>query len=305
MAPFDFNLSDAVAVGARRLDELRVSAANDYNVFTELVARDNRGRPVKQGDIHRCWHLHLDYCARKKKHAGILAPFGHGKTTQIIVQRVAWELGRDPDLRVKMVCQTTPNAAKRLRAVAAFLQSPLFRFVFPHIRVASTKAKKDQQSGAGSFSLWLQRVGFAVDASIEAMGVLGSGTGGRGDIVVLDDVVDRRNAIDEPALREKVVENIDEVWLQRVDPEIGRVWYIGTPWHMADYSHRILERPDAWCVLRQPIAHDFKLIDQEVYGMADDYWCWICKAPSYAGALACEACGSPHVGLDYPLPLAA
>lgn len=263
-------LDRVLEIGAQALQERRIAAIDDFNVFAELVCRDNRGMPLRQSSIHRCWGVHLDYCARKRRHAAILAPFGHGKTNQLVA-RIAWELGRDPDLRVKMVCQTSPNAAKRLSTVAALLRSPLYRFIFPHIRMASKQSAKRQQTGAGSFAIWIERVGFAVDASIEAMGVLGSGTGGRADLLVLDDVVDRRNAIDEPALRDKVAENIDEVWLTRVDPEIGRVWYIGTPWHMDDYSHRILERPETWCVLRQPIADDFKCIEQEVYGSDDDY----------------------------------
>lgn len=306
-AAFDFFTDHmAVAQGFGALHERRLEAVDNFNVFTELVARDNRGRNVRQGDIHKCWHVHLDYCARKRKHAGILAPFGHGKTTQLIVQRVCWELGRDPDLRVKIVCQTQPNANKRLAAVAALLQSPLYHFVFPHIRVASVGSKKKgQQSGAGGVSLWLHRTGFAVDPTVEAMGVLGSGTGGRADLLVLDDVVDRRNAIDEPALRDKVTQNVDEVWLQRVDPEIGRVWLIGTPWHMGDYNHLILDRPDAWCVLRQPISEDTKVIEQEVYGVSEDYWCLDCHTPSHAGASVCTECGSVRIGLDYPLPMAA
>lgn len=248
-----------------------VAARADYNAFAEFVLRDSGGLPLKQAVIHRVWQLHIEYCWRVGRIPAILAPFGHGKTTQLTIGRIAYELGKDVNLRCKIVCQNDDKAMERAMGVSALISSPRYRLLFPNVREVPKESRRDRRAIARwtQHELFLDRPGFAIDPSVQAAGVLSAGTGGRSDLNFYDDIVDQRNAIDEPALRPKVANNVDNVWQQRLEPG-GRAALIGTPWHMADFTHVILERP-AWCVLRQWVSEDCRRIEQEVYNAPADY----------------------------------
>jgi hypothetical protein len=81
--------------------------------------------------------------------------------------------------------------------------------------------------------------------------------------------VDQKNAVFEPALRDKISRIIPEVWLSRLEPH-GRVLYVGTAWHGADYTHQIMHNP-AWSVLVQGVSDDFRCLDQWVYNPPKNY----------------------------------
>ena len=55
------------------------------------------------------------------------------------------------------------------------------------------------------------------DPSVQASGIFGR-TGGRADIIWLDDVCDLRNAVLQPALRQQVKESVANIWLPMLDP---------------------------------------------------------------------------------------
>lgn len=265
------NPVDCGLAASQMLAEARDAARRDYNAFSEFVLRDNEDHPLRQAVLHRVWQAHILACWQGGKIPAILAPFGHGKSIQLTVGRTAWELGGDVRLRVKIVCQNDLKAMERVMGVASIFRSPRYRYVFPNVReVARSEARqKGRQAKWTQHEVFLDRPGFSIDPSIQAAGVLSPGTGGRADLMIFDDVVDQRNAVDEPALREKVVDNIDRVWTQRMEPH-ARMLYVGTPWHQADFTHKILERP-AWCVLRQWVSEDFRRLEQEVYHPPAEY----------------------------------
>lgn len=259
----------------------RVRAARDnFHAFAEFVMRDEKGRGILQDSLHRVMHLHVDCCWRAGMHAAIVAPFGHGKTIQLPVGRVCWELGRDVTLRVKIVSNNDPRAMERVMGCTALMFSPAYQLVFPNVRpVPLTEAKKRRkQAKMTQHEVFLDRPGMALDPSIQAAGVLSGGTGGRCDLLVFDDICDQKNALDEPTMRDKVIQNVENVWMQRVIPTTGRVLYVGTPWHQADATHMLMDNP-AWSVLECAISDDFKRIDMRVYNPPKDY-----PLPVLAGA---------------------
>jgi hypothetical protein len=159
---------------------------------------------------------------------------------------------------------------ERVMGISALIRTPRYRFVFDEVReVPKGKAGFGKQTKWTQHEIFLQRPGFALDPSVQAAGVLSAGTGGRADLLILDDVVDQKNALDEPKLRDKVADNIDNVWMSRLEPG-GRVIMIATPWHQNDYTHRIQKR-EVWCTLRQWVSDDFSRIEQEVYNPPVDY----------------------------------
>ena len=62
---------------------------------------------VENGQLHDDLHFMLD----ESKDCYVELPRGHGKTSNMAA-RVAWEIGRNPELRVKIVASTDDEAAK-------------------------------------------------------------------------------------------------------------------------------------------------------------------------------------------------
>ena len=91
---------------------------------------------------------------------------------------------------------------------------------------------------------------------MEACGVLSTGVGGRADRIIFDDVVDLRNAVTMPALRDQVKQAVYGVWLNLLTPD-GQAIYIATPWHEDDLTAELAglgpHRPNPiWTVWWKP-----------------------------------------------------
>ncbi len=182
----------------------------------------------------------------------IIAPRDHGKTTNVAVARTIWELGNDPNLRIKIACQSDSKAIERLFEIKDHLErNERVQTVFPHLVPADR----------GSWSkhkIVVQRTVFSKDASIEALGITSTATGGRCDLLIADDIVDRRNAIQFPQIRETIKHAWKSDWTNLLEPD-GRVVYICTLWHTADLSHELMENP-AYTLLSYAIGADMKSI---------------------------------------------
>jgi len=189
-------------------------------------------------------------------------PKEHGKTEQIIM-RAIWDLGRDPNLVIKIICQDDAQAMKRLAAIRGHISANhRVRAVFPHLRKSSTRDKWTDHE------LIVERSAVGEkEPSVEARGILGAGTGSRADLLLFDDVCDRRNTIDQPALREKVKENFFEVWMNLLPPE-GTVRYIFTPWHQADLSAS-LKKNSEWALYSNLVDEDFNPVWEEEWSKED------------------------------------
>lgn len=202
-------------------------ARQDPNAFMEYCFRDEHGRPLRQAAIHR----EFQETMVSGENSVNEYPRDHGKTTQKEGHAI-WRLGNNPDLRIKIVCASDSKAVERLFAIVQHIQqNPRVRDVFPHLRPAKmgdwTKHK-----------IVVERKNITRDASIEALGVLSTATGGRCDVLFADDVVDRRNALELPKLRETVKSAWDSDWSNLMEPS-GQIIYTGTPWHTADLTHKL------------------------------------------------------------------
>jgi len=228
-----------VRVHAAR-EKLRRRLRTDPNAFIQFAFRDQNGTPMVQAYFHREWQtLWSD-----EAFALIVAPRNHGKTTQLMA-RVVWELGKNPNLRIKIVCQSDKKAKERLYEIQQALESnPRVRWVFPELRPAD----KGEWS---KHAFYVQRTGQARDPSVEAAGVLSSATGGRADLIIYDDIVDRRNALQFPRLRIQVTQSYRDDWTNLLEPD-GRSWYICTLWHKEDLTHELI-REGSYAVKRYAI----------------------------------------------------
>lgn len=270
-------MTAALDLGALReaatiaLERRAFEARTNFHRFANFCLRDNVGRAVDQAVIHRVMHLHVEHCWAAGLFPAILAPFAHGKTVQLPVGRTCYELGRDPNLRVKIVCNNDTKAMERTMGISSILLSPAYRLTFPGVRPVTKEkaARLGKKAKWTQHEIFLDRPGQAIDPSVQAAGVLSGGTGGRADLLVFDDVCDQKNSIDEPTMRQKVIENFENVWMQRLEPS-GRALYVGTPWHQADLTHTLMNK-SGWSVLKIWVSDDFERLDMEVYNPPRDY----------------------------------
>ena len=90
--------------------QVTAAARRDPNVFIPLCFTDPSANRIHQAKVHR----ELQRILSSHRKALIELPRDHGKSFQVCC-RIVWELGRSPDLRVKMVCATGAIAAERPR----------------------------------------------------------------------------------------------------------------------------------------------------------------------------------------------
>lgn len=134
-------LEDLVHEIDQTTEELEVERARaDPNAFIEYCFKDKHGNSVEQAPFHVAWQesiYHPTYSPDGNRRQMIIAPRDHGKTTQIPVGRALWELGTNPNLRIKIVCQSDSKAMERLFEIVDNMErNPAVTRVFPHLRPA-------------------------------------------------------------------------------------------------------------------------------------------------------------------------
>jgi hypothetical protein len=110
------------------LGELALRQARDNpNRFVSLAFTDSSGRPLRQSAVHQ----HLQTFLTEHAKALVELPRDHGKSTQVCA-RVVWELGRNPSLRIKVVCASQTLAVERGRYIRQAIESsPWLPLIFP------------------------------------------------------------------------------------------------------------------------------------------------------------------------------
>jgi predicted phage terminase large subunit-like protein len=224
------------------LREAAARARQSPNDFAAFCFTDSTGRPLGQAAVHRALQAFLDGHRR----ALIELPRDHGKSVQVCL-RVLWELGRDPSLRVKIVCASDAMAAERCRFLRdAIADNPRVRLVFPHLRPG-------RPWGVTRFTI--ARPAEGIGPSVTAVGVGTVSTGSRADLLVCDDIVDVQ-ALRSRADRERVKAFFHENLMNLLEPD-GRFWGLFTPWHVDDLN-ATLKRNPAYALFRRAVGDNLE-----------------------------------------------
>lgn len=219
-----------------------MQARIDPSLFVAVCFADSSGRPVEQGEIHRQLH---DFLGANRR-ALVELPRDHGKTFQVCA-RIVWELGRNPGLRVKVVCATEAVAAERSRFLRdAIAGNPWVQKVFTHLKPATPWA-------ADAFTI--RRPADVIGPSVAAFGVGAGSTGTRADLLVCDDVVDVK-ALTSRAERDRAAAFFHDNLLNLLEPD-GRFWGLCTPWHPDDLNARLKRNP-AFAVFRRAVGENLE-----------------------------------------------
>lgn len=229
-----------------------VLARKDPSFFVSYIMTDPQtGLNFEQDRIHHHGHQCISDCLW----SAIELPREHGKTEQYVIGRTIWELGKNNNLRIKIVSNTEGEAMKRTSAIADHILNnervqAVFPNLVPHPKGDWSKSKITVKRDMAGIK----------DPSIEAYGILSAATGGRADILIADDVCDFENTIKNPALMPKVIEAYRNKWVNLLTTE-ARIIYVFTRWHEKDLSHDII-RTNA--NLYDPIQR--KEIPKETFG---------------------------------------
>lgn len=244
---------------------------NDLAAFSEYVMRDEKGQPWKLGKHHKEWYGILwdqvkDVVEPDKGHVRLpnskdnlllMAPREHGKTSTMVCFLI-FILGKNPRLRIKYVSGSEDLAIAVLGQVADNIERNVrLHEVFPHLKKdpsGSWTGSKIDVMKLTPDGEWDEASLGIKDASIQAYGVGAPATGGRADLIIFDDMIRAREAIQEPARLVKISQVFYTDWLN-----IGgyRHIVVGTPW-TPDDIHAQLSNNEDWEVWKKPAIIDGK-----------------------------------------------
>lgn len=215
----------------------RVEAAREN--FEAFILNVWANEPEFQlADFHR--EAIEKYCDFSIKFLYWEAARGHFKSG-LTLAFVVWCLGRDPNHRIKLICANDKEARKRLSEIAQHIEkNKMLHLVFPHL-------KKETATEWNKSRITIDRELTSKDPSIEALGVMSGSLGSRATIIIFDDIVDMRNAILQPQLREHVRKKVFGEILPLLEPE-GFIRAVGTPWTLNDVN-AIMKESEAWVLV--------------------------------------------------------
>ena len=207
-----------------KFDEIRKAAEADLEVFIRLV------HPQRVlGNVHVeliNWWTRSD----AKNHQLVLLPRDHGKSA-LIAYRVAWEITRNPAIRVLYISSTANLAEKQLKFIKDILTSKIYRRFWPEM-VNEDEGKREKWTNSEiSVDHPIRKAEAIRDPTVFTAGLTTSITGLHCDIAVLDDVVVGDNAESEDG-REKVKTQYS--FLASIEGSEAREWVVGTRYHPLD-----------------------------------------------------------------------
>jgi hypothetical protein len=164
-----------------------------------------------------------------------LWPRGSFKSAVFDTGMAAWEIAKDPNIRILVCSETGKQARKFVKKTMEIVDSDWFKERWGVHRGANWKLAQ------GEFTSALRTVVHEKEPTILAAGVGEVQTGSHWDLVIMDDICSQENT--------KNPESIESLWfwfgetLAQLDPGC-RLFVIGTLHHFADIYCRIQKDPE-------------------------------------------------------------
>jgi predicted phage terminase large subunit-like protein len=206
--------------------------------------------------------FHLEADRTLEKHRNVLwnAPVGHGKSTKFGFARAVHEICRDRDIRIILGSKSLPRARDLLRRIRTELEhnERLISLFGPF---------RDPKMWSGEQFQVLGREKNQKEPTVTATGLHGAVEGVRGDLGILDDVIDIKSMTSQLE-REEAKRWLDNTLIPRLEPE-ARCWVVGTRWHPEDLYDHILKKP-GW----EPLVHKAILDEEKKEVLWPGRWSW-------------------------------
>ncbi len=215
----------------RRFDEIKERAENDLEFFIRLVHPD------------RCLgHVHKDLISwwtrpGASTHQVVLLPRDHQKSA-MLAYRAAWEITRNPAVRILYVSSTSKLATKQLGFIKNILTSSIYRYYWPEMVNEGLNDRAKWTETEIHVDHPKRKAENIRDATVDTAGLTTVITGLHFDIICIDDVVIDDNA-KTPEGRQEVRERIS--YLASIAGTDSSVWVVGTRYHPDDLYATFLE----------------------------------------------------------------
>lgn len=214
-----------------KTDQIREMAEADLETFIRLV------HPHRVlGSIHSellQWWTRSD----AKSHQLVLLPRDHGKSA-MVAYRVAWEITRNPAIRVLYISSTANLAEKQLKFIKDILTCRAYRRYWPEMVNEDEGKREKWTTGEISVDHPKRKAETVRDPTIFTAGLTTGITGMHCDIAVMDDVVVKENAVTTEG-REKVKTQYS--LLSSIEGADSKEWIVGTRYHAADLYADLLD----------------------------------------------------------------
>lgn len=214
--------------------------------------RDDAGQPLEQVALHDAWFKHIAQAHAEGKHAGIMSPFGFGKTWMIVLGLILDSIGMRPNRRNQIVSLNDPIAISRSDAVREAIERlASWQAMFPGVVPDKDRWRKQ------AFTVLRSANVISTDPTVGAYGILSSRIGTRSDFTVFDDV-DDDTSLSAP-IREKKRARFNKQWMSRLEPGHKAV-FVATRWHEEDVASSKVTNPK-WSWLVGAVSEDFEYLE--------------------------------------------
>ena len=211
--------------------QIREAAESDLETFIKLIAPKRTLGAIHQEVIR--WWTRQDCLS----HQMLLLPRDHMKSA-LVAFRVAWEITKNPCIRVLYISSTAGLAEKQLKFIQDILTSNIYSRYWPEmVNQDAGKRERWTQSEIAVDHPLRKEEGIR-DATVFTGGLTTSLTGFHCDIAVLDDVVVQENAYTQEG-REKVKTQYS--LLSSIEGADAREWVVGTRYHPKDLYSDLLD----------------------------------------------------------------
>lgn len=233
-----FQIRQRAAEARAKLHEL---CRNDVNAFCEFVMMDDAtGQAIEQSPFH----LRLQRELTQHRQIVVMSHPDSGKTNNIAVGRVLWELGRDPNKRIMLLYNAEDSAMKTLSTIRKYIESSEeLKCVFPHLKRGHETWKDD--------SIIVARTAYSRDPSVTAVGYNSRRIqGSRIDLLIIDDLLDAQVTATE-SQRRKLSSWVKSTVLTRLTIN-AMVAFLTNAWHPRDLAHEFVNER-GWHLIKRPI----------------------------------------------------
>lgn len=218
-------------VAKSKKDEIRELAEADLYAFIRLV---HPGRVL--GLVHQdviAWWNRQDALS----HQLLLLPRDHQKSA-LVAYRVAWEITRNPAVRILYISSTSNLATKQLKFIKDILESDIYRYYWPEMVNPNKDSREKWTETEISVDHPKRKAEAVRDPTIFTAGLTTGIVGMHCDISVFDDVVVPENAYTEEG-RSKVQAQYS--LLASIEGTDARQWVVGTRYHPKDLYQEMMD----------------------------------------------------------------
>jgi hypothetical protein len=187
-------------------------------------------------------HVHKDliwwWCRKDAlSHQLVLLPRDHQKSA-LMAYRVAWELTKNPALRILYISSTSNLAVKQLKFIKDIFESDRYRELWPEMIHPEETKREKWTEGEISLDHPRRKEENIRDPSIFTAGLTTGITGLHCDIAVLDDVVVDTNAYNPEG---RTTARNQASYLASIAGADSRTWVCGTRYHPQDLYNDFIE----------------------------------------------------------------